>query len=156
MSRFQNELRVIPRPAWIVASLLAVATLIGAGVFLWPKDMDPWALTLLIFAVPAAALFGIYVLLIGYVYGDSRRRGMPQVVWTLLAIFIPNAIGIILYFLLREPMLHPCPSCGTGCKPGLAYCPNCGASIARSCPQCKYPLEESWKNCPHCGVPVPL
>ena len=30
--------------------------------------------------------------------------------WTLLAIFIPNAIGIILYFILRDPVPVPCPS----------------------------------------------
>ena len=45
-----------------------------------------------------------YTLLIGYIYGDARRRGMRYVMWTLLAIFLFNGIGIILYFILREPL----------------------------------------------------
>ena len=32
--------------------------------------------------------------------------------WTLLAIFIKTYIGIILYFLLRDPLPTPCPKCG--------------------------------------------
>ena len=44
-----------------------------------------------------------YIALIGYVNADSRRRGMRSLMWTLLAIFVPNALGIILYFVLRDP-----------------------------------------------------
>jgi hypothetical protein len=55
----------------------------------------------------------VFVLLIGYVNGDARRRGMRYVLWTLLAIFIPNAIGIILYFVLRDPLMRVCQQCGT-------------------------------------------
>jgi hypothetical protein len=151
MSRFRNELRVIPRPAWVVVWVLFLvsALVITAGA------IYNWSFAVLC-ALPIAALFGVYVLLIGYVYGDSRRRGMPHILWTLLATFIPNGIGIILYFVLRDRLQLPCPSCGAGCKAGLAYCPNCGARMSRQCPDCKYPLEESWKNCGHCGVALPL
>ena len=55
-----------------------------------------------------------YALLIGYVYGDARRRGMRYVMWTLLAIFLFNGIGIILYFILREPLMVYCSRCGAG------------------------------------------
>ncbi len=54
--------------------------------------------------LPGMPLF-VLVLLIGYVYADAKRRGMRYVMWTLLAIFIPNAIGIILYFVMRDPLL---------------------------------------------------
>ena len=47
----------------------------------------------------------------------------------LLAIFIPNALGIILYFVLREPMMTPCPQCSTLVKPGFAFCPACGTKL---------------------------
>jgi hypothetical protein len=55
-----------------------------------------------------------YTLLIGYIYGDARRRGMRYVMWTLLAIFLFNGIGVILYFILREPLQVYCSRCGTG------------------------------------------
>ena len=57
--------------------------------------------------------------------------------WTLLAIFIPNAIGIILYFILRDPVPVPCPACGTPAKKGQAYCAGCGTAVRAACPQCR-------------------
>ncbi|MGA7226575.1 MAG: PLDc N-terminal domain-containing protein, partial [Candidatus Acidiferrales bacterium] len=51
----------------------------------------------------------VWILMIGYVYGDAKRRGMRHVMWTLLAIFIPDMIGVILYFILRDPLMNKCP-----------------------------------------------
>ena len=61
--------------------------------------------------------------LLGYVYGDARRRGMRYVMWTLLAFFIPNGIGVILYFILRDPMPTYCSKCGASAKAAHAFCP---------------------------------
>ena len=71
-------------------------------------------------------LGGTYFLLAGYVYADATRRGMPPIPWTALAVVIPNCVGFVLYFLLRKPILHPCPSCGRGVAPAAAFCPRCG------------------------------
>ena len=62
----------------------------------------------------------------GYIYADAARRGMPPIPWTALAVLIPNCVGFVLYFLLRKPILHPCPSCGRGVAPDAAFCPRCG------------------------------
>jgi len=99
------------------------------------------------------ALAVAYVLLVGYVCGDARRRGMNPVLWTLLAIFIPNAIGIILYFILRDPVPVPCPACGLPAKKGQAFCAGCGAAVRAACPQCQQPVEPGWRNCTRCGKP---
>ena len=74
--------------------------------FAWtPKAATgPWPAKLAMSVLPGLPLF-VLVLLIGYVNADARRRGMRYVMWTWLAILIPNAIGIILYFVLREPLL---------------------------------------------------
>ena len=69
---------------------------------------------------------GAYFLLAGYVYADAVRRGMPPIPWTALAVLVPNCVGFVLYFLLRKPILHPCPSCGRGVAPDAAFCPRCG------------------------------
>jgi hypothetical protein len=104
-------------------------------------------------ALVGVATVGAYVLLVGYVCGDARRRGMSSVLWTLLAIFIPNAIGIILYFLLREPIPVPCPNCGTPAKKGDAFCAGCGAAVRAACQACRQPVEPGARNCTRCGAP---
>jgi hypothetical protein len=93
----------------------------------------------------------LYVLLLGYVWGDARRRGMNHVLWTLLALFIPYAVGIILYFLMRDPVPVPCPACGTLARKGHAYCARCGAAVRPACPECRQPVEPGYRNCPGCG-----
>ncbi len=161
MSRFDQEWALVPQAArWIAAfAALAFAALMAA-VFLLPAwaAHDPHALYALgpIFLL---TLFGIvplalYVLLVGYVWGDAKRRGMNALLWVLLAIFIPSAIGIILYFILRDPVPVPCPSCGAPSSKGHAFCARCGAAVRRACAQCRGPVEPGWSNCPSCGVPL--
>ena len=77
---------------------------------------------------------------------------MRYVMWTLLAIFIPNGIGIILYFLMRDPLPRNCVKCGTPGRPGFAYCPKCGASLTQTCPQCRHLIEAGWSHCAGCGA----
>jgi hypothetical protein len=101
-----------------------------------------------------AVMLAIYVLLIGYVFGDARRRGMNYALWTLLAIFIPSAVGVILYFILRDPIPVPCPSCEAPARKGYAFCASCGAAVRAACPQCRQPVEPGWRNCARCGAPL--
>jgi hypothetical protein len=113
-------------------------------------EMPFWALILVSTLVPVFVFFA--VLLYGYVYGDAKRRGMRAVLWLLLAIFIPNAIGVILYFVLREPLPIPCASCGAPVNPGFAYCPSCGKQTRAACPECQRAVESGWSNCAYCGA----
>jgi hypothetical protein len=159
MSRFEQEWAIVPDGARWTAVLvcLAVAALMGA-IFLVPgfAERDATAIAMLgpifLASLLGVAFLGAYVLLVGYVYGDARRRGMNHVLWTLLAIFIPNAIGIILYFILRDPVAVPCPGCGTPAKKGHAYCAGCGAPVRAACPSCRQPVEPGWRNCARCGA----
>jgi hypothetical protein len=146
MSRFEQEFALVPTGARWTAVLVALAfAALMAGIFLVPVAAnEPKAL---VFVLPVflasligAGALGTYVLLVGYVYGDSRRRGMNQVLWTLLAVFIPNAIGVILYFILRDPVPVPCPSCGALARKGHAYCAGCGTAVRVACPQCRQPV----------------
>lgn len=158
MRRFDQEWALVPTGARWTAALVALAfTALMAGIFLLPalaeRDMraflilSPFFLLTLLGAVPIA----IYVLLLGYVWGDARHRGMKHVLWTLLALFIPYAVGVILYFLLREPVPVPCPSCTTPARKGHAYCANCGTAVRTACPQCRQPVDAGWRNCASCG-----
>jgi len=108
---------------------------------------------------PARLLLGVlvggvvaaYLLLIGYVNQDAKRRDMGQVLWTLLVIFIPNGIGFLAYFLLRKPILQPCPQCGAKADRGFQYCPACGCGLAPTCGHCGRAVERDYVCCPYCG-----
>ena len=155
MSRMSEEMNVIPRTAWVIAVVCYLFFVALAWQVLIPRDdtLSPWPdWGKAIFAGVIPLFLMAWVLLIGYVNGDARRRGMRHVMWTLLAIFIPNAIGIILYFILRDPLLHYCPSCGTAVSSGFAFCSKCGKAMAQACPECRSAIQPEWSHCTKCGA----
>jgi hypothetical protein len=155
MNRLRHEMQIIPRPAWMVANCVWLAFFLLMMLVPFRLDPDgrnwPLAAKLAVSVLPGVPLF-MLVLLIGYVYADARRRGMRYILWTLLAAFIPNAIGVILYFILREPLTAPCPRCGTPVRPNHAFCPKCGEPLGHVCPQCRRPVEAGWSHCANCGA----
>lgn len=92
-----------------------------------------------------------YLLLVGYVNQDAKRRDMGQVLWTLLVILIPNGIGFLAYFLLRKPILQGCPKCGDRVEKGFHYCPKCGYGLAPTCGHCGQAVQPEYVCCPYCG-----
>ena len=101
-----------------------------------------------------ATVLGCYILLIGYVCADAGRRGMNRLGWTLLAIFVPNALGIVLYFVLRKALTAHCPQCNSVVEPGFGFCPRCRHRLSAVCPQCQRSVNDSDKFCPYCGCDV--
>lgn len=157
MTITERKQHVIPKVAWFVAFFLSIVfgTLIfefalGDPEFSnWP---EPGKIAL---AYCGALLAAAYVLLIVYICRDAKRRGMRCVMWTLLAILVPDAIGIILYFILRDPLPNPCPSCARSVKASFTFCPFCSASLQRTCPQCGAAVDRAWLHCPKCGTALP-
>ena len=158
MSRFTKELRVIPKAAWIVAGFANLCFTLPLFLSVAPTDpvVGKWPRWGQALCVCAMFLFvAAWVALIGYVYGDAKRRQMRYVMWTLLAIFIPNAIGMILYFILRDPLPKPCLNCGHIEKAKFPFCPRCGTLLQPTCPKCDKPVEPTWANCAYCGQQLP-
>lgn len=156
MSRLSKESSIIPKLARVIAVLMYF--LVGGmfwAIFTFGNDPEMQGIPSLgksaLILLPGIPL-ACYVLLIGYVNADAKRRGMRYIMWTLLAMFIPNAIGIIVYFILREPVMNPCPNCSQIVKPGFAFCPHCGYNLAPACPSCRKAVEPGWRNCPACGT----
>lgn len=155
MSRFQDELKLVPRPAFAIAVVVWLAFFLL--MILLPFRVDPegrsWPLAgkLAVSVLPGIPLF-VMVLLVGYVYSDAKRRGMRYVLWTWLAALIPNAIGIILYFVLRDPLLVSCAQCGAQVRTGFAFCPKCGGALGQACPHCRRAVEPNWTHCAYCGA----
>ena len=153
MSRFREELRIVPGAGWVIAAAVQV----GLGLLLSlllarSPDSREWPLWLNLLASVLSPLpLSVYALLIAYIYRDAQRRAMRHVMWTLLAALIPNGIGIILYFVLRDPVLAPCATCGTMTKAGFAFCPKCGTALGKACPKCGRSVESDWVSCAYCG-----
>lgn len=148
MNRLPRELGVAP-PAGVAlsAALALVATVLFAFAFRGaPLPMRialASAMTLFVF---------VYGFLVAYVYGDARRRGMRHRIWALVAALVPNGLGFLAYFLLREPLLRHCGACGVSARRDLAFCPQCGSLLAPVCPACRRPVEREWSHCAHCGA----
>ena len=158
MSGFNKQLRMIPRIAWILAvvAYLCLSILLFTVAVPGDRHIREWnPIGQILFAFGISLFMLVFVLLVGYVYGDAKRRGMPYVMWTLLALFIPDGIGIILYFILRKPMPKPCPGCSQDVPSGFVFCPHCGTSLQPTCPSCGHAVERGWANCPHCGTKLP-
>jgi putative effector of murein hydrolase LrgA (UPF0299 family) len=99
-------------------------------------------------------ILGVIILMIGYVHTDSKRRGMNSLLWTLLVIFVPKALGFIAYFLLRKPLMIPCPKCGSSVGSDFRFCPKCGYAVTPMCPHCGRSVKHDFVCCPYCGKNV--
>ena len=167
--RFVDEFRIIPR--WVIGLVVALF-FIAQGIALavnltaptrgdeiFPPELKDYP------AVASLALAGIvtlisifmatFIFLVAYVNRDAARRGMNAALWTILIlIFLPTwgLIGLVIYFLMREPLPYPCPQCGTSVSARFNFCPNCKCNLQPSCPQCKREVAELDKFCPYCGT----
>jgi len=133
---------LIPIGAKVAAALVFLAIVAGLNWFFVDRNTLGLAEVGLVTVIGAmGGLFAAaYVLLAGYVYADASRRGMPAIAWTALTVLVPNAIGFVLYFLLRKPIVHPCPNCGCGVAQDAAFCSRCGQS------QLTAEVQHSWKE----------
>jgi putative effector of murein hydrolase LrgA (UPF0299 family) len=156
-SHFRSELAIIPPVARAIAvlafALMQICLLVLAPHYLNRSDLPPMPALVLI-SIFSGIVVAIIILMIGYVNADSKRRGMNSLLWTLLVIFIPKALGFIAYFLLRKPLLIPCPTCGTEVGSDFRYCPKCGHALSPSCSHCGRSISSDYVCCPYCGKTV--
>jgi hypothetical protein len=153
-STFSSETRLIPWVAWAIAAIAFAGAQVGFNVFIARQPDAPPLAARIILGLVAGSLLSIILLLVGYVNRDAKRRGMNSLLWTLLVIFIPNALGFIAYFIVREPKLEACPRCGEQVQTAFAFCPKCNYALLPCCPNCKHALKEGYSFCPYCGNSV--
>jgi hypothetical protein len=125
---------VVPQPVRIAAcATVCVAVLVGLvagavhGRVVGQSTVSPMLESLggIGIGLLAGSFIAIWLLCLGYVYADARRRAMPPVLWTIIAVLIPNLLGFLLYFALRRPLVSPCPQCGQPGETGR-FCSSCG------------------------------
>jgi hypothetical protein len=129
-------LSVVPKPFRIAAcAIVCGAVLIGVVVGILQRSGQLAAspplsgFTGMGIGLLGGSFAGIWVLCLGYVYADARRRSMPPILWTLIVALIPNLLGFLLYFALRRPLASPCPKCGHAIAAEQRFCAWCGNEI---------------------------
>jgi hypothetical protein len=149
---FSAEIKIVPAWAWALAAVAFIAAQWYFNIPMARQLHAPpaWARPLL--GMLAGLVGGCYVLFIGYINRDAKRRGMSPTLWTLVAIFIPNCLGILLYFILRHPLQSACPQCGTAIQTGFNFCPRCSYKLSPSCPQCQRVVGVNDVYCPYCAT----
>ncbi len=166
--RFWDEFRIIPR--WVIA-LVIVLFILAQGIALLvnltapqrgeqifpPELQDHRVLASLALGgiiTLVSLVMAVFIFMVAYVNRDAARRGMNAALWTILIlVFLPTwgLIGLIIYFLMREPLPYPCPQCNSTVSARFNFCPNCKCNLQPSCPQCKREVAELDKFCPYCG-----
>jgi hypothetical protein len=150
-TRFKDEIGIVPSWVFFLAAALGVG---GVGLLVFIMGMDrhapPFPVRVLL-AILMGIVISCYVILIGYVNQDAGRRRMSRALWTLIAIFVPNGLGIVLYFVLRKPRIARCPQCDTEIEPGYSFCPRCRTRLQPVCPHCQHSVNIGDKFCPFCG-----
>lgn len=148
---FADELRIIPWWAYMLAACGFVAMQLLFHIIV-PRRPDhppePFSTMLGIFA---GLMLAVFLMLVGYVNSDARRRGMNPWLWTAIVFFIPNAFGFIVYFLSRQPALTSCPHCGTRLQPHFRFCPKCATPRTAVCGHCSAPVQPGDQFCNSCG-----
>lgn len=146
-----DEMKLVPTWAIALAILVFACAQVLFHVWIPTQHNPPPPVARVLLGIIAGAVLAAWMMLVGYVNQDARRRNMSRLWWTLLVIFIPNALGFVLYFLLRQPAQQPCPQCGTMVLPGFNYCPKCNCKLHPHCAQCQRPVRLADIYCPYCG-----
>jgi RNA polymerase subunit RPABC4/transcription elongation factor Spt4 len=146
------EIRIVPLWAWVLAGTVFVAAQVFFNVVVTRVWGAPPAWGRALMGLGAGLGGGCFLLLIGYINRDAKRRGMSPTLWTIMAVIIPNALGIILYFLLRQSLRGTCPQCGFAVQTGFNFCPRCSCKLSPNCPQCQRLVGVNDVYCPYCGT----
>lgn len=150
-----RDFKLVARWAWILAAIGFLTVQVVFNVVVAREHDAPPAWARILLGLFLGLILSCYLLLIGYVNRDSGRRGMNRALWTAVCILVPNGLGIVLYFILRQPLVGDCPQCGHGVQPGFNFCPQCNYKLNPNCPQCQRMVRPGDAYCPYCGTSLP-
>jgi hypothetical protein len=129
-------LSIVPKAVQLWASVLMGCALL-IGLIVGYKAADRGDVLRTISADGGAALvvgivLAIWLLCLGFVFADARRRAMRSVLWVLVAALFPHLLGFLLYFVMRQPIASTCTHCGQTTPLHQRFCSSCGTPQASS------------------------
>ena len=146
----QDDLSFIP--AWSVA--LSILVFIGVQYLfhgVMPHHKHELLPLRLLMGYSWGTAFASYVLLVGYVSRDVKRRNMSAGIWMLIVVLMPGGIGAVVYFLLRQPIQRRCSHCSTEIAASFHFCPQCQFQMAPVCGRCFRGVKITDIYCTQCG-----
>lgn len=145
-----DDLRVIPTWSIILSILVFVAVqYLFHGVM--PHHKPGLLPMRILMGYSVGTAFASYVLLVGYVSRDVKRRNMSAGIWMLIVVLMPGGIGAVVYFLIRQPLLTRCPHCASEIASNFHFCPQCQFQMAPVCGQCFRGVQITDVYCTRCG-----
>jgi hypothetical protein len=148
-----EEMKLIPR--WSI--VLSAAAFVFIQYFFWMmvpahRHRPPASAfgIRLYYTISWGVMASLYFLMVGYVSRDAPRRNMHTGFWTVIAL-IPGGVGAVLYFLLRQPAMTVCPSCGTVIHREFHFCPQCAYQVSAACGNCYRGVRITDAYCGYCG-----
>lgn len=106
-------------------------------------------------------VFGLFISLIPIIMGilvhkDAKRLQMDPWMWTLIVMYVPYFIGLIIYLVVRsnEKNKSRCINCGSAVESDYNICPNCGHQLADVCSNCGRYVKKGFSICPYCGKDI--
>lgn len=139
---------------------LAAGVFIGLETLIYPLIIEhrtqgrPVTLSV-IWSISLGLFLSFYMLMVGYVLRDSRRRGMNPLAWTLIMLaLMPSGLGFVIYFLLRSPIVLRCPKCEAQVGAESNFCTRCRFQLRPVCEHCQHSLRAGDSFCAYCGSPV--
>jgi len=134
--RLRRFLSTVPKTVQLGAPVLAgCALLIGLVAGYKAADQGAVLRTMAVYGSAAFAfgiVLAIWLLCLGFVFADARRRAMRAVLWVLVAALFPHLLGFLLYFVLRHPIAGSCTHCGQTVPLPQRFCSWCGTPQASS------------------------
>jgi hypothetical protein len=137
--KLRNFLSIVPQAVkrWalvIVGCAVLIGLVVGYHAANQTANLGAGVRTMSIFG--GAGLFGgmaiaTWLVCLGFVFADARRRAMRPVLWVLVAGLFPHLLGFLLYFVLRQPIASPCTHCGQTISLQQQFCAWCGTAQTR-------------------------
>ena len=146
----EDQLSLIPVWSVILAVIVFVAIQYLFQVYMPHRRHEMMPMRILM-GYSWGTAFASYVLLVGYVSRDVKRRRMPAALWMLIVVLMPGGIGAVVYFLLRQPLLRACPNCRTEVMSSFHFCPQCQFQMAPVCGRCFRGVQITDVYCTTCG-----
>jgi len=132
MKLLRRFLNIVPKTVQLWALIIAACAVLtglvvayetaGQGAVL--RTMSAYGSAALVLGI----LLAIWLLCLGFVFADARRRDMRPVLWVLVAALFPHLLGFLLYFVMRQPIAAACTHCGMTIPNHQRFCSWCGTA----------------------------
>jgi hypothetical protein len=129
--KLRRFLNIIPKAVQLWAVVIAACAVL-TGLVVAYTTADQGDMLRIMSAYGSAAfvlgiLLAIWLLGLGFVFADARRRAMRPVLCVLVAALFPHLLGFLLYFVMRQPIATVCAHCGMTVSNHPRFCSWCGA-----------------------------